>query len=83
MVMPARSASRNRRYVLNVTLFSQLMRKYNWASSAECAKALNLHHSAVARLRAKQSTPTYRVAREMAEFFDVPHDLLWIPEEES
>lgn len=83
MIMPVQPTSRSRRYVLNVALFDQLMRKYAWSSSAECAKALNLHHSAIARLRAKQSTPTYRVAREMSEYFDVPHDLLWIPEEES
>jgi transcriptional regulator with XRE-family HTH domain len=71
------------RYVLNVSLFNQVMRKHGWTSNGDCAEALNMHHSAIARLRAKQTTPSYRVAREMSEYLDIPHDLLFIPEEES
>ena len=81
--MATTTRPRGQRYILNVELFSQIMRKYGWNSSEDCAKALGLHQSAIARLRAKQSTPSYRVARELSEYVGVAHDLLFIPEEES
>lgn len=83
MIMAVQTRTRGPRYILNVTLFDQLMKRKGWTSSEDCAKALDLHHSTIARLRAMERTPSYQVARAMSEYFEIPHDLLFIPEEES
>ena len=75
---------RNRaRYVLNDELFNEIMGLNRWHSSRDCARALNLHHSTIARLRAKETTPTYDVAMHMSERLGVRHDILFVPEVEE
>jgi transcriptional regulator with XRE-family HTH domain len=79
----SQNPARRSRVVLDTEVFDRLVSERGWKNNAACARALNLHASTIARMRARTTSPTSDVMVHIAAVLGVPAAALFHQEEPS